>query len=44
VGIFTSRTSAPGAASGFTTASIVDAMTATYKKTRANTKHMILAL
>src|SRR5208283_5639890 len=29
-GIFTSRTSAPGAASGFTTASIVVAMIATY--------------
>ena len=30
-GIFTSRTSAPGAASGLTTASIVVAMTATYE-------------
>src|SRR5579863_8373876 len=31
LGIFTSRTSAPGAASGFTTASIVPAIIATYK-------------
>src|SRR5215469_11881236 len=46
-GILTSRTSAPGAASGLTTASIVPAIIATYDlmpKTRVNTKHTIVAL
>src|SRR5579863_2472916 len=45
-GIFTSRTSAPGAASGLTTAIIVPAIIATYEfdaKNAANTKRMILA-
>src|SRR5215469_7302807 len=46
-GILTSRTSAPGAASGLTTASIVPAIIATYDlmpKTRVDTKHTIVAL
>src|SRR5215472_12295094 len=46
-GILTSRTSAPGAASGLTTASIVPAIIATYDlmpKTPVNTKHTIVAL
>src|SRR5271165_1016997 len=43
-GIFTSRTSAPGAASGFTTANIVPAMIAhSPAKSARHTKHMILA-
>src|SRR5579863_3824916 len=45
-GIFTSRTSAPGAACGLTTACIVPAMNATYQdqlKNDSNTKHIILA-
>src|SRR5215471_1065463 len=46
-GILTSRTSAPGAASGLTTASIVPAIIATYDlmpKTCLDTKHTIVAL
>src|SRR5579872_3406540 len=45
-GIFTSRTSAPGAASGFTTASMVPAIRATYQfdaENAADTKRTILA-
>src|SRR5438270_9547205 len=47
-GIFTSRISAPASAFGFTTASIVPAIVATYKgrcrpKIQSNTKHTILA-
>src|SRR5579862_2691136 len=45
-GTFTSLTSAPGAASGLTTASMVSAIHATYKfdaKIATNTKRMILA-